>query len=104
MRSVTVTVIMAKELHSWRLDLRWCGHGNGRSNCRYIYQSSGWDPGTMGIRVMPYRSIRSHSSVCRLGGVVVSVLSTGPKGRGFEPGQGDGLSRAIKIRSTFAFV
>jgi hypothetical protein len=23
---------------------------------------------------------------CRLGGVVVSVLATGPKGRGFKPG------------------
>jgi hypothetical protein len=31
---------------------------------------------------------------------VVSVLATGPKGRGFEPGQGDGFLRAIKIRST----
>jgi hypothetical protein len=37
---------------------------------------------------------------CHLGGVVVSVLATGPKGRGFETGQGDGLLRAIKIRST----
>jgi hypothetical protein len=25
----------------------------------------------------------------RLGGVVVSMLATGPKGRGFEPGQDD---------------
>jgi hypothetical protein len=31
---------------------------------------------------------RSH---CRLGGVVVSVLATGPNGCGFEPGQGDGF-------------
>jgi hypothetical protein len=36
----------------------------------------------------------------RLGGVVVSVLATGPKGCGFEPSQGDGFLRAIKIRST----
>jgi hypothetical protein len=36
----------------------------------------------------------------RLGGVVVSVLTTGPKGHGFEPGQGDGFLMAIKIRST----
>jgi hypothetical protein len=28
------------------------------------------------------------------------VLATGPKGCGFEPSQGDGLLRAIKIRST----
>jgi hypothetical protein len=37
----------------------------------------------------------------RLGGVVVSVLATGPSGRGFKPGQVDGfVLRAIKIRST----
>jgi hypothetical protein len=34
---------------------------------------------------------------------VVSVLATGPKGRGFKPGQGDGYLRAIKIRSTPSF-
>jgi hypothetical protein len=28
------------------------------------------------------------------------VLVTGTKGRGFEPGQGDGFLRAIKFRST----
>jgi hypothetical protein len=32
----------------------------------------------------------------RLGGVVVSVLATGPKGCGFKPGQGDGFFRAKK--------
>jgi hypothetical protein len=31
---------------------------------------------------------------------VVSVFATGPKVCGFEPGQGDGLLRAINIRST----
>jgi hypothetical protein len=36
----------------------------------------------------------------RLGGVVVSVLATGPKRREFEPCQGDGFLRTIKIRST----
>jgi hypothetical protein len=35
-----------------------------------------------------------------LGGAVVSVFSTGPKGCGFEPGRGDGFLRVIKIRST----
>jgi hypothetical protein len=30
-----------------------------------------------------------------LGGVVVSVLATGPKCRGFEPSRGDGSLRAI---------
>jgi hypothetical protein len=38
-------------------------------------------------------------SFSRLGGVVVSVLATGPKGCRFEPGQGDGFLRAIKISS-----
>jgi hypothetical protein len=34
---------------------------------------------------------------------VVSVLATGPKVCGFEPGQGDGFLRAIRIRSTPSF-
>jgi hypothetical protein len=34
---------------------------------------------------------------CHLGDVVVSVLATGPKGHGFEPGQSNGFLRAIKI-------
>jgi hypothetical protein len=43
------------------------------------------------------------STARRLGGVVVSVLATGPKVCEFEPGQGDGFLRAIKIRSTPSF-
>jgi hypothetical protein len=39
----------------------------------------------------------------RLGGVVVSVLATEPKGCGFEPDQGNGFLRAITIRSTPSF-
>jgi hypothetical protein len=39
----------------------------------------------------------------RIGGVVVSVLAIGLKGRGFEPGPDDGFLRAIKIRSTPSF-
>jgi hypothetical protein len=34
---------------------------------------------------------------------VVSVLANGPKGRGFEPCQGDRFLRAIIIRSTPSF-
>jgi hypothetical protein len=34
---------------------------------------------------------------------VVSVLATGPKGRGFESGQGDGFLRVIKILSIPSF-
>jgi hypothetical protein len=43
---------------------------------------------------------KPEQKISRLGGVVVSVLATGPKGCGFEPGQDDGFLRAIKIRST----
>jgi hypothetical protein len=39
----------------------------------------------------------------RLGGVVVRVLATGRKGRGFKPSRVDGLLRTIKIRSTPSF-
>jgi hypothetical protein len=35
-----------------------------------------------------------------LDGVVVSVLATGPKGRGFKPGQSNGFLSVIKIRTT----
>jgi hypothetical protein len=34
---------------------------------------------------------------------VVSVVASGPKGCGFEPGQSDGFLRATKIRSTPSF-
>jgi hypothetical protein len=39
----------------------------------------------------------------RLGGKVVIVLATGPKGCGFKSSRGDGFLRAIKIRSTPSF-
>jgi hypothetical protein len=38
-----------------------------------------------------------------LGGVVVSVLATGPKSRGFKAGRSHGYLRGIKIRSTLSF-
>jgi hypothetical protein len=37
----------------------------------------------------------------RLDGVVVSVLATIPKSRGFEPGQGNGFLRTIKSAAHF---
>jgi hypothetical protein len=40
----------------------------------------------------------------RLGGVMVSVLTIGPKVRGVKPDRGDGFLRAIKICSTPSFV
>jgi hypothetical protein len=42
-------------------------------------------------------------STSRLGGVAVSVLAIGPKGRVFKPDQGDGFLREIQIRSTPSF-
>jgi hypothetical protein len=41
--------------------------------------------------------------VIRLGGAVVNVLATGPKGHEFEHGQGNGFLRTIKISSTPSF-
>jgi hypothetical protein len=41
--------------------------------------------------------------VNRLDVVVVIVLATGPKDRGFKPGQGYGFLRTITIRSTPSF-
>jgi hypothetical protein len=38
-----------------------------------------------------------------LGGVLVSVVATCPKDRGFNPGQSDGILRVIKIGSTPSF-
>jgi hypothetical protein len=39
----------------------------------------------------------------RLGGVVVSVLATGPKGRGFKPDRQRCILREIKIRGTTSY-
>jgi hypothetical protein len=47
-----------------------------------------------------YKNIYCILTMCHLGGVVVSVLATGPKGCGFEPGHGDRFLQAIKICST----
>jgi hypothetical protein len=49
--------------------------------------------------IFPYKRA-SYFSRCRLGGVTVSVLATGPKIRGFNPSRDDGFLRAIRIRST----
>jgi hypothetical protein len=50
-----------------------------------------------------YKGALLTTNVVRFGGVLVSVLATEPKGRGFTPGQGDGFLTAIKIRSTPSF-
>jgi hypothetical protein len=54
-------------------------------------------------REFHWRCVTSPTSMRRLGAVVVSVLDTGPKDRGFEPGQDYGFLRVIKIRSTPSF-
>jgi hypothetical protein len=48
-------------------------------------------------------SARGNSTFLSLGGVVVSALATGPRGRGLKPSLGDGFLRTIKIRSTPSF-
>jgi hypothetical protein len=50
--------------------------------------------------VLLFKIIKVRCLLSRLSGVVVSMLATEPKGSGFEPGQGDGFLRAIKIRNT----
>jgi hypothetical protein len=68
-----------------------------------------YDPVVQYLNPPSHSHIHSHTNFVqsfrhilgsRLDGVVVSVFATGPKDSGFEPGQGDGFLRAIKIRST----
>jgi hypothetical protein len=47
--------------------------------------------------------IMRYTEDCHLSGVVVGVLTTRPKNRGFKPSRGDGFLRVIKIRSTLSF-
>jgi hypothetical protein len=52
---------------------------------------------------LSFLTLLTYTLACRLGGIVVSVLATGPKDRGFIPGRGGGFLRAIKIGSTPPF-
>jgi hypothetical protein len=54
-------------------------------------------------RQLQWHLLCSKQSQSRLDGVVISVLATGPKGRGFKPDRGDVFLRATKIRSTPSF-
>jgi hypothetical protein len=45
----------------------------------------------------PYTTWSYVPPPCRLGGVLVSVLDTGPKDYGFEPGQGEVFFKGDKI-------
>jgi hypothetical protein len=50
-----------------------------------------------GISKFQFRALaRTMELASRLGGAVVSALATGPKGREFKPGKGDGFLRVIK--------
>jgi hypothetical protein len=51
----------------------------------------------------PHTATGAVTDMSRLGDVVVSVLATGPKGRGLKPGRGDVFLMAIQIRSTPSF-
>jgi hypothetical protein len=64
------------------------------SKFRLIFTRNGKDEREILFHKYTISKFSSH-----LGGVAVSVLSTGPNGCGFEPGQGDGFLRAIKICS-----
>jgi hypothetical protein len=55
------------------------------------------------VRILCQKYIKINRACSRLGGVVVSVLATGPKDRGFKPGRCYGFLKAIKTRSTPSF-
>jgi hypothetical protein len=58
---------------------------------------------THALRVSQLINSTEQSPSSFLRGVVVSVLASGPKGRVFKPGRGDGFLRAKKIHSTSSF-
>jgi hypothetical protein len=78
--------------------LRLLLHSKYQTRNIFRQQKTCFKPSRVSERLIPNYVLYS-----RLGGVVVSVLTTGPKGRGFKPGRGDGFWRAIKIRSTPSF-
>jgi hypothetical protein len=70
-------------------------YGCMESVCRSISMSE-WH-----LLVSSLARVRPIYCICDL---VVSVLAIGPRVRGLNPSQGDGLRRAIKIRSTPIFL
>jgi hypothetical protein len=48
-------------------------------------------------------NIQIKVTFCRIGGVIVSVLATGPNVRVFKPSRGDRFLSAIKNRNTPSF-
>jgi hypothetical protein len=49
-----------------------------------LYYSNSWTNCETNSNVLSVQA-----EISRLGDLVISLLATGPKGRGFEPGQGD---------------
>jgi hypothetical protein len=94
------TTLLFAFLHSvfpyWVLPLRSAAK-NGSGYCELNIQHRS------GCRLHVIITLLWYSKCRRLGRVDVSVLATGPKGRGFEPNEGDGFLRARKIRSTPTF-
>jgi hypothetical protein len=50
----------------------------------------------LALRNSKYFSVLYHKATVTFGDVVVSVLATGPKVRGFKPGRGRWILRVIK--------
>jgi hypothetical protein len=55
------------------------------------------------VWMWPLQCAKLQLNVSHVGGAMVNVLATGPEGHGFEPNQGSGFLRAIKVRSTPSF-
>jgi hypothetical protein len=77
-------------------------------HCDFLYKLSANFPaiwvenihdGRQIITLVRVFRIQLYFNICegRFGDVVVSVLSTGPKGKAFKPGRGNGFLRAIKV-------
>jgi hypothetical protein len=62
-----------------------------RGGCRGPVSRASQNAGNQEGPERVYNDLELQVAVSSLGGVVVSVLVIGPKGRVLEPGQGDGL-------------
>jgi hypothetical protein len=63
--------------------------------CQKLLETGSWNPKTCELS----KSVMNKANevaVVALGGLVVSVLATGPKVRGFKPGRGRWILRVIK--------
>jgi hypothetical protein len=97
-----MTVPNQNRMHRTRYTDTWIAHlhiTDPTNDPSVIFGHGNWYPGSDKLKY----TTRLKVLTSPLDGVVVSVLATGPKGRGFKPGRGDGFLRAIKIRSTPSF-